>query len=159
MTSEIPDYSSVVSATGFLRPRASRSLSSFQTHLLESPRILALLGAGLSAPSGIPTFRGVGGVWRTHDAFQLCTPQGFEADPELVWTFYAERRKAARAASPNAAHKALAALARAKKGFLAVGMNIDGCLLLFLKFRLQYLNSRIEGWVKCLWHWLTQRQD
>ena len=145
MTSTPPDYSSVVSATGFLRPRASRSLSSFRTHLLESPRVLALLGAGLSASSGLPTFRGVGGVWRTHDAVQLSTPQAFEADPGLVWTFYAERRKAAGAVSPNAGHRALAALARANKGFLAVSMNIDGCVLLFLTSRLQFLSYRIEG--------------
>jgi len=61
MSSEsIPDYSSVVSVTGFLRPRASRSVASFQEHLLASHRILALLGAGLSAPSGLPTFRSAG---------------------------------------------------------------------------------------------------
>ena len=61
MSSEsIPDYSSVVSATGFLRPRASRSLTSFQEHLLTSHCVLALLGADLSAPPGLPTLRGAG---------------------------------------------------------------------------------------------------
>jgi hypothetical protein len=126
MTTSIPDYSSVVSATGFLRPRASRSISSFQTHLTESPRILALLGAGLSAPSGLPTFRGAGGLWKTHDAKQLSTPQAFEENPGLVWEFYLERRAAAREARPNRAHVVLAELARRVTGFMAISMNIDG---------------------------------
>lgn len=127
-----PDYSSVVSATGFLRPRASRSMSTFQDHLAASSRILALLGAGISAPSGLPTFRGVGALWRTLDPKQLSTPQAFEDDPSLVWTFYEERRQAAMKAQPNAAHVALAELAKRRAGFLAISMNIDGqCLLAF----------------------------
>ncbi|KAF2651183.1 SIR2 family histone deacetylase [Lophiostoma macrostomum CBS 122681] len=125
-TELIPDYSSVVSATGFLRPRASRSLSSFQDHIITSRRILALLGAGLSASSGLPTFRGAGGLWKTHDVKALSTPAAFDADPALVWTFYLERIKAAQEAKPNAAHVALTELARKKEGFLAVNMNIDG---------------------------------
>ncbi|KAF2194202.1 putative SIR2 family histone deacetylase [Zopfia rhizophila CBS 207.26] len=122
----IPDYSSVVSATGFLRPRASRSIPDFEDHLVISRRILALLGAGLSASSGLPTFRGAGGLWQTHDVKQLSTPAAFEEDPGLVWTFYLERRKAARNTKPNKAHEALAELARKKQGFLAISMNIDG---------------------------------
>jgi NAD-dependent SIR2 family protein deacetylase len=125
-TDPIPDYSSVVSATGFLRPRASRSLSSFQDHIITSRRTLALLGAGLSASSGLPTFRGAGGLWNTHDVKVLSTPAAFDADPALVWTFYLERIKAAQGAKPNAAHLALAEFAKRQSGFLAVNMNIDG---------------------------------
>ncbi|KAF2817437.1 DHS-like NAD/FAD-binding domain-containing protein [Mytilinidion resinicola] len=125
-TTPAPDYSSVVSATGFLRPRASRSISDFQTHLAESPRVLALLGAGLSAPSGLPTFRGTGGLWRTHDAKQLSTPQAFDENPGLVWEFYLERRAAAKEAKPNRAHFALSELAKRVPGFMAISMNIDG---------------------------------
>ena len=126
MSSEpIPDYSAVVSATGFLPPRASRSLETFHDHLLTSHRILALLGAGLSAPSGIPTYRGAGGVWQTHDVTRLCTPTGFAADPALVWTFELERRKLVQNAMPNAAHMALAELAKKKQDFLALTMNVD----------------------------------
>ncbi|OCK86094.1 DHS-like NAD/FAD-binding domain-containing protein [Lepidopterella palustris CBS 459.81] len=123
-----PDYSSVISATGFLRPRASRSLSTFQSHLSVSVRTLSLLGAGLSAPSGLQTFRGLGGLWRTYDAKELSTPAAFERNPALVWTFYLERRRAARAAHPNKAHKALAEMAQrvGVEGFLAISMNIDG---------------------------------
>lgn len=121
----VPDYSAVVSATGFLRPRASRSLESFHDHLIISDRILALVGAGLSAPSGIPTYRGAGGVWLTHDVTQLCTPTGFETDPALVWTFELEKRKQIKEAAPNAAHQALVELAKRKKNFLTLTMNID----------------------------------
>jgi NAD-dependent deacetylase sirtuin 5 len=122
---EVPDYSAVVSATGFLRPRASRSLQTFHDHITTSHRTLALLGAGLSAPSGIPTYRGAGGIWRTHDVTQLATPAGFESDPALVWTFELERRRMIKEASPNSAHSALARFAAQNKEFLALTMNID----------------------------------
>lgn len=123
--SSIPDYSAVVSATGFLRPRASRSTETFHDHLITSNRILALFGAGLSASSGIPTYRGAGGVWRTHDVTRLATPTGFNADPALVWMFELERRKKITAAKPNAAHHALSQYAMKKRDFLALTMNID----------------------------------
>jgi NAD-dependent deacetylase sirtuin 5 len=119
------DYSAVVSATGFLRPRASRSLETFHDHLLTSNRILALVGAGLSAPSGIPTYRGAGGLWRTHDVTQLCTPAGFREHPAMVWTFELERRKMIRDAQPNAAHRALAKLAERNTDSLTLTMNVD----------------------------------
>jgi NAD-dependent deacetylase sirtuin 5 len=120
-----PDYSSVVSATGFLRPRASRSLATFHDHIITSRRILALFGAGLSASSGLPTYRGVGGLWRTHDATQLSTPAAFEENPPLVWEFHLERMREVQDAKPNTAHFALAELAKRKDGFLALTMNVD----------------------------------
>lgn len=103
-----------------------RDLDSFQEHLGKSTRILALLGAGLSASSGLPTFRGAGGLWRTHDAVQLATPEAFEVDPGLVWQFYSYRRHMALKAKPNSAHYALAELARKKEGFLTLSQNVDG---------------------------------
>jgi NAD-dependent deacetylase sirtuin 5 len=120
-----PDYSAVVSATGFLRPRASRSIETFHDHLITSKRILALVGAGLSAPSGIPTYRGAGGVWKTYDVTQLCTPNGFKNDPVLVWTFELERRRMIENAQPNAAHHALAGLATRNASILTLTMNVD----------------------------------
>jgi NAD-dependent deacetylase sirtuin 5 len=120
-----PDYSAVVSATGFLRPRASRSIETFHDHLITSKRLLALVGAGLSAPSGIPTYRGVGGLWRAHDVTQLCTPNGFKNDPVLVWTFELERRRLIENAQPNAAHYALAKFALRNARFLTLTMNVD----------------------------------
>ena len=101
-------------------------LASFHEHLKKSTRVLALLGAGLSASSGLPTFRGAGGLWRTHDATSLATPEAFNADPSLVWQFYSYRRHAALQAQPNPAHYALAKLARKMPGFQALSQNVDG---------------------------------
>ncbi|KAF3190248.1 hypothetical protein TWF788_009050 [Orbilia oligospora] len=98
----------------------------FKNHLVKSKRILALCGAGLSASSGLATFRGAGGLWRTHDAMSLATPQAFVKDPSLVWQFYSARRQAAFSAKPNAAHLALAALSVKHKDFITVTQNVDG---------------------------------
>ncbi|KAH7135761.1 NAD-dependent deacetylase-like protein sirtuin-5 [Dendryphion nanum] len=100
-------------------------LESFQAHLSKSKRILALLGAGLSASSGLPTFRGAGGLWRTHEATDLATPEAFDRDPGLVWQFYSYRRHMALKAKPNPAHYALAELAK-KKDFMTLSQNVDG---------------------------------
>ena len=101
-------------------------LDAFTSHLQSSRRILALLGAGLSASSGLPTFRGAGGFWRTHDATQLASPRAFANNPGLVWQFYSYRRHMALRARPNRAHYALAQLARQEKGFLTISQNVDG---------------------------------
>ncbi|EPQ27968.1 uncharacterized protein PFL1_04295 [Pseudozyma flocculosa PF-1] len=82
----------------------------FQTALHEAKRPVALAGAGLSAASGIPTFRGAGGLWRQHDALSLATPEAFQRDPSKVWQFYHYRRTVCLAAKPNPAHMALAKL-------------------------------------------------
>jgi hypothetical protein len=104
-----------------------KGLESFQQHLNKSTRILALLGAGLSASSGLPTFRGAGGLWRTHDATSLATPEAFARDPGLVWQFYSYRRHMALSVKPNPAHYALAELAK-KRNFLTLSQNVDGRL-------------------------------
>lgn len=98
------------------------------TRLPTARRILALCGAGLSASSGLPTFRGAGGLWRSHDATSLATPEAFAADPGLVWLFYAYRRHMALRAQPNAGHLALAKLAAEQAGvdFLCLSQNVDG---------------------------------
>lgn len=88
--------------------------------------ILALTGAGVSAESGLETFRGPEGLWEGRDPTELATPEAFDADPETVWRFYAWRRARAAAASPNPAHRALAALERARPDFLLVTQNVDG---------------------------------
>lgn len=101
-------------------------LRSFHEHLTKSTRVLALLGAGLSASSGLPTFRGAGGLWRTHQSTSLATPGAFAKNPGLVWQFYSYRRHMALQAAPNAAHYALAELARKMPGFQALSQNVDG---------------------------------
>ena len=103
-------------------------LQSFSEYLKGSNRILALLGAGISASSGLPTFRGAGGLWRTYEATDLATPEAFAFNPGLVWQFYSYRRHMALKAKPNAAHYALAELARRKKGFITLSQNIDGAV-------------------------------
>lgn len=116
------------SATGLGRPSIvpEADLRSFSEHLRKSTRILALCGAGLSQASGLPTFRGAGGLWRTHEATDLATPGAFRNDPGLVWQFYSYRRHLALKAKPNRGHMALAELARRKDGFLTLSQNVDG---------------------------------
>jgi NAD-dependent SIR2 family protein deacetylase len=106
--------------------RFSVDMDSFQEHLKASNRILALLGAGLSASSGLPTFRGAGGLWRNYDAVELATPEAFNADPGLVWQFYSYRRHMALNAKPNPAHYALAELAKKNENFVTLSQNVDG---------------------------------
>jgi NAD-dependent deacetylase len=93
----------------------------------DGTRILVLTGAGVSAESGLATFRGAGGLWEGHPVEQVASPEGFAADPALVWRFYARRREQAAGAVPNAAHRALAALEdRLGDRFLLVTQNVDG---------------------------------
>jgi len=89
----------------------SCDMNQFREVLRKSKHIVAIAGAGLSAASGIPTFRGAGGLWRSHDAMSLATPEAFSANPSRVWQFYHMRRETALKCKPNAAHMALAQLA------------------------------------------------
>ena len=109
-------------------------VEAFQEVLRSSTRILALCGAGLSASSGLPTFRGAGGLWRNYDATSLATLNAFRNDPGLVWLFYAYRRHMALKAEPNPAHYALAALARERKDFICLTQNVDSKLLPLIHF-------------------------
>src|SRR6201996_7116234 len=73
-------------------------------------RLFVLSGAGISAESGLATFRGSGGLWNGHRVEEVATPEAWEANPELVWRFYSMRRRDAMDTQPNAAHNALAAI-------------------------------------------------
>lgn len=85
-----------------------------------------LSGAGISAASGIPTFRGEGGLWKNYRAEELATPEAFEQDPETVWEWYGWRRDLVRKAEPNAAHLALAELSTRVGRLDIVTQNVDG---------------------------------
>jgi len=89
-------------------------------------RVVALTGAGVSAESGVPTFRGAGGLWKEYRAEDLATPEAFARDPRLVWEWYGWRRSVVLACVPNAAHEALARASAARPGFRIVTQNVDG---------------------------------
>jgi NAD-dependent deacetylase sirtuin 5 len=94
--------------------------------LTTSSRVLCVVGAGLSAPSGLATWRGTNGLWNDLNLRELASPAKFEEDPVTVWTFYGERLLQSLAAQPNQAHHALAALARSHEGWITVNQNVDG---------------------------------
>ncbi len=89
-------------------------------------RIVALTGAGISAESGIPTFRGKGGLWEKFKPEELATPEAFMRDPELVWRWYDERRQMIKKAKPNEAHKILAKIEQEAEHFALITQNVDG---------------------------------
>ena len=76
-------------------------MKSFREALANASNILILTGSGISAESGIPTFRGIGGFWRKYQAQSLATPEAFTANPSLVWEFYEYRRQLASKVKPN----------------------------------------------------------
>ena len=88
--------------------------------------VAILTGAGISAESGVPTFRGSGGLWKDHKPEELATPEAFARDPRLVWEWYNWRREAIKKAQPNAAHRALVQLEIRKPRFTLITQNVDG---------------------------------
>lgn len=95
-----------------------------------SPHIVVLSGAGLSVASGIPTFRGPGGLWEGRTLSEIATPEAWRADPVAVQRFYDARRRHVESARPNAAHQALAQLQRALgvPRVTLITQNVDGLL-------------------------------
>ena len=89
-------------------------------------RVVLLTGAGISAESGLRTFRAADGLWENHRVQEVATPQAFQQDPALVYRFYNERRRSLATVRPNAAHLALARLEREWDGeLLLVTQNVD----------------------------------
>lgn len=96
-------------------------------NLSERSKVLVLTGAGVSAESGVPTFRDGDGLWEGHRVEEVATPEGFDRDAELVWRFYSLRREAATKVRPNPGHLALARLEeRLGDRFLMTTQNVDG---------------------------------
>lgn len=102
-------------------------VQALRERIASASRICVLTGAGMSAESGIPTFRdALTGLWSRFDPAQLASEEGFRADPQLVWDWYAERREGVRAALPNAGHLALGDFAKRRPGVLTlVSQNVD----------------------------------
>lgn len=104
-----------------------RQLARGRAMLAAADRVTVLTGAGMSADSGVPTFRDAQtGLWSRFDPMQLASPEGFRADPPLVWRWYAWRRERIRQAQPNAGHLALAAAAARLPSLRLVTQNVDG---------------------------------
>lgn len=102
-------------------------LGALRERVQAAQRIVVLTGAGMSAESGIPTFRdALTGFWSRFDPMQLASEEGFRANPQRVWNWYAERRSGVRAARPNPGHLALGAFAQRHPGRLTVvTQNVD----------------------------------
>jgi NAD-dependent deacetylase len=89
-------------------------------------RVTVLTGAGVSAASGVPTFRGPGGLWRDFRPEELATPEAFARDPRLVWEWYDWRRRLVAGCRPNRAHEVIAEWSRRFPAFRLVTQNVDG---------------------------------
>lgn len=111
------------------KSRPSSDLAAFRKIWANSKHVIALTGAGISAESGVPTFRGSGGLWRKYRAQDLASPQAFTSNPSLVWEFYSYRRELVLTKEPNEAHRALAQaekeLAEQGKRLVVITQNID----------------------------------
>ena len=101
-------------------------LSLLKERLASAKDIVVLTGAGISADSGVPTFRGKDGLWRTYRAEDLATPEAFARDPRLVWEWYNWRRELIAAKRPNPAHYAVVELERRCENFWLITQNVDG---------------------------------
>lgn len=118
------------------------------TALRSARHLVVFTGAGVSAESGVPTFRGAGGLWRNYDATSLATPQSFARDPKLVWEFYNYRRDLLAPLTPNPGHYATATLEKKVPEFTLVTQNIDNLHREAGSENLVELHGNI-WWVRC----------
>jgi NAD-dependent deacetylase len=106
---------------------SNETLRRAAAYLRDAERVAVLTGAGISAESGLATFRGAGGLWEGHRVQEVATPDAFRRDPALVWRFYNARRHALRSVRPNPGHLALVALEeRLGSRFTLITQNVDG---------------------------------
>jgi NAD-dependent protein deacetylase/lipoamidase len=112
--------------------------------LSDNDRVFVLTGAGASAESGLPTFRGSNGLWRGYQVKDVATPEAFAADPALVWQFYAERRHRHASVLPNPAHFALSELERSLGDrFFLCTQNVDSLHELARSRRIVHMHGRL----------------
>jgi NAD-dependent deacetylase len=103
-----------------------RAIGEVRARIAAARSIVVLTGAGISADSGVPTFRGSDGLWRTYRPEQLATPEAFARDPRLVWEWYDWRRSLIATKAPNDAHHALARLEHQCPNMTLITQNVDG---------------------------------
>jgi len=104
---------------------ADAKLEILTSKLATAESITVMTGAGISADSGVPTFRGADGLWRHYQAEDLATPEAFQKDPRLVWEWYNWRRELIATKHPNAAHEAVVELERRCPRFWLITQNVD----------------------------------
>jgi NAD-dependent deacetylase sirtuin 5 len=108
----------------------SSDVGGFQAKLRSARKVAVLTGAGISAESGVPTFRDGGGLWQRHEAARVSSPEAWASDPGLVWEFHDHFRRIVRPCAPNPAHRALEVLESRWRGsggtFTLLTQNIDG---------------------------------
>ena len=102
------------------------ALQEIQTRLAHAKSVTVLTGAGISADSGVPTFRGTEGLWKNFRPEELASPDAFERDPKLVWEWYNWRRQLLSTKSPNPGHEALVELEKQVEEFWLITQNVDG---------------------------------
>jgi NAD-dependent deacetylase len=102
------------------------NFETIRTGLAGARSLVILTGAGISAESGVPIFRGPGGLWREHRPEDLATPEAFEANPRLIWEWYQWRRQKIAQARPNPGHEALVTLEQRSADFTLITQNVDG---------------------------------
>jgi NAD-dependent deacetylase len=117
--------------------------------LRSAKSVVAFTGAGVSAESGVPTFRGAGGLWEGHPVQQVATPQAFDADPLVVWRFYDQRRAKLTAVRPNPAHEVLARWQDRFPSYALVTQNVDGLHRAAGAREVVELHGNI-WWVRCV---------
>ncbi|XP_071121108.1 NAD-dependent protein deacylase sirtuin-5, mitochondrial-like isoform X1 [Mytilus edulis] len=121
--------SSIIKMTAKDMKAPSSSMPQFREDFAKAKHIVVLTGAGVSAESGVPTFRGAGGYWRKWQAQQLATPEAFEDNPSLVWEFYHYRREVMGTKDPNKAHIAISECEKRLKSqgrrVVVITQNID----------------------------------
>ena len=124
-------------------------IEKLKERLQQARSLTVLTGAGVSAESGVPTFRGADGLWRSRDPQELATPEAFEEDPALVWEWYDWRRSIISKIQPNPAHYAIAELEKRYTEFTLITQNVDGLHLLAGSRKVIELHGSIWT-VKCV---------
>ena len=101
-------------------------VSELSARLNKATAVTVLTGSGLSAPSGVPTFRGQQGLWNNRRPEELATPEAFAADPVMVWEWYDSRRQHVATCEPNDAHRVLARWSQQSQPTTVITQNVDG---------------------------------
>lgn len=122
---------------------ASPGIQELKARLAHATAVTVLTGAGISADSGVPTFRGTDGLWKDHRPEELASPEAFARNPKLVWEWYNWRRELIATKPPNPAHTALAELEHRIENFWLITQNVDGLHPLAGSQRLSEIHGNI----------------